>query len=87
MYVQLPPVQEEKILHFPHFPAVYQCVIFRNWGLVPAERLAKVLHTDTTTVLREAEAMGLDPAAVVHPDWMTKGYITIIHYNWHILSY
>ena len=87
MYVQLPPLQEDKILRFPHFPTVYQCVIFRNWGLVPVSRIAVVLGTDETTVRAAAEAMGLDPNGEVNPDWMTKGYITIIHYNWHILSY
>ncbi|MBR4961262.1 MAG: hypothetical protein IKY52_10225, partial [Clostridia bacterium] len=87
MYVQLPPVQEDKLLHFPHFPTVYQCVIFRNWGLVPVSRIAKVIGTDERTVITAAEAMGLDPNTEVNPDWMTKGYITIIHYNWHILSY
>lgn len=87
MYVQLPPVEENKLLHFPHFPTVYQCVIFRNWGLVPVSRIAKVLCTDEGTVTAAAEAMGLEPKPEVNPDWMTKGYITIIHYNWHILSY
>jgi len=87
MYVQLPPLQEDKILHFPYFPTVYQCVIFRNWGLVPADRIASVIGTDEKTVRTAAAEMGLDPNESVNPDWMTKGYITIIHYNWHILSY
>ena len=82
MYIQLPPLREDKILHFRHFPTVHQCVIFRNWGLVPPERIAKVLHTDVGTVKTAAAEMGLNPAMPVHPDWMTKGYITIIHYNW-----
>ena len=61
MYVQLPPLREDKILHFPHFPTVHQCVIFRNWGLVPVNRIAKVLGTDTDTVKTAAAEMGLDP--------------------------
>ncbi len=87
MYTQLPKLDTTKMLHLPHFPTTYQCVIFRNWGLVPVERIAKVLGTDVDTVKTAAEAMGLDPQEPVCPDWMTKGYITIIHYNWHILSY
>lgn len=87
MYVQLPPLREDKILHFPHFPTVHQCVIFRNWGLVPVNRIAKVLDTDENTVRAAAAEMGLDPQLPVYPDWLTKGYITVIHYNWHILSY
>lgn len=85
--IQVPPIQEDKILRFPHFPAVYQCVIFRNWGLVPPERIAKVLGTDVQTVRKSAAAMGFSEQPEVCGDWVTKGYITIIHYNWHILSY
>lgn len=85
MYTQLPKLDTTKMLHLPHFPTTYQCVIFRNWGLVPVDRIAKVLGTDVDTVKTAAEAMGLDPQEPVCPDWMTKGYITIIHYNWHIL--
>lgn len=87
MYTQLPKLDTTKMLHFPHFPTTYQCVIFRNWGLVPVDRIAKVIGTDPYTVKAAAAAMGLDPEKPVHADWMTKGYITIIHYNWHILSY
>ncbi|MBR5446006.1 MAG: hypothetical protein IKV57_07780 [Clostridia bacterium] len=87
MNVQLPPLQEEKILRFPYFPTPWQCVIFRNWGLVPADRIAAVLQTTESVVRAEAAALGLDPETIPHPDWLTKGYITIIHYNWHILSY
>lgn len=87
MYTPLPKLDTTKMLHLSHFPTTYQCVIFRNWGLVPIDRIAKVIGTDTAHVIEAANAMGLDPKEPVHPDWMTKGYITIIHYNWHILSY
>lgn len=86
MNVQLPPIKEN-ILSIPHFPAVYQCVIFRNWGLVPTERIAKVLQTDVETLRQCAVQLGLQQEPEVSGDWNTKGYITIIHYNWHILSY
>ncbi len=85
MYVQLPSVQD-KSLPIPHFPAAYQCVIFRNRGLVPVERIANVIGTDTATVIREAAKMGLDDMSV-YPAWLEKGYITIIRSNWFLLDY
>ena len=87
MNTQLLPVREGKMLPLPHFPAAYQCVIFRNWGLVPADRIARVLGTDMDMLRRCAGQLGLPEDAEASPDWLTKGYITIIHYNWHILTY
>ena len=87
MNLKLPKTDESKALLFPHFPAAYQCVIFRNWGLVPPERIAKVLHTDKESVCQSAKALGLPYESKLCPQWEKKGYITIIHYNWHLLSY
>ena len=36
----------------------WQTVIFRNYGMVPDEALAKVLGTDVQTVRRNAENWG-----------------------------
>ncbi len=85
--IQVPPIQKDKILPLPHFPAAYQCVIFRNWGLVPLERIARVLGTDRAVLEDSAAALGLPREPEVWGDWLGKGYITIIHYNWHLLSY
>ena len=87
MKIPLPPVIKDKILPLPHFPAGFQAVIFRNWGLVDKSRIAAVIGTDEETVTREAQARGLDGSAKAQPDWLTKGYITIIRANWHILDY
>ena len=87
MKIQLPQIKEEKKLKVPHFPTAYQCVIFRNWGLVPEERIAKVVQTDIGTLRECATLMGLPENPEVSEEWVKKGYITIIHYNWHILSY
>jgi len=87
MNIPLPPLREDKCLAVPHFPAPFQCVIFRNWGLVPAERIARVIGTDPETVRRLASDLGLPAEPAVSPDWLTKGYITIIRANWHLLDY
>lgn len=85
MYTQFPPVQN-KTLPIPHFPAHFQAVIFRNWGLVHADRIAEAINTDASTVLHEALRMGL-PNIPADPAWLEKGYITIIRANWFLLDY
>ncbi|MDR0856093.1 MAG: hypothetical protein LBM78_01640, partial [Clostridiales bacterium] len=67
-------------------PATWQTVILRNHGMVPAATLAAVLGTDAETVEREAARLGLQPAAA-DKNWRTRGYITLIRQNWHLLSY
>jgi len=74
-------------LEFPHFPAKHQAVIWRNWELVPVKRLARVLQTDPGTVLDSAAEMGLRIPPLAEPRWLTRGYITIIKNNWHLLPY
>lgn len=69
-----------------HFPSDWQAVIFRNWKLVPAQRLAKILCTDEQTVIKEALKLGLENSEY-NEDWLSKGFITLIRQNWHILSY
>ncbi|MGN1347079.1 MAG: hypothetical protein ACI4V1_09845 [Eubacteriales bacterium] len=87
MNLPLPPVRKEKRLTVPHFPAPFQCVLFRNWGMVPTERIARVIGTDSETACRLAADLGLPPQPHVCPDWLTKGYITILRANWHLLDY
>lgn len=72
---------------FPHFPTVYQAVIWRNWELVPLERLAKVLGTVEESILNAASELGLPVPGPVNPNWLERGYITIIRANWHLLPY
>ena len=85
MYIQLPPVQD-KSLPIPHFPAPFQAVIFRNWGMVPPERIAAVIDTDVETVINEAHKLGLRGEGW-QSAWLEKGYITIIRDNWFLLDY
>ena len=74
-------------LEFKHFPTTFQAVVWRNWGMVPVERLAKALDTTADDIIRIGEDMGL-----VHDDsrcnlWLTRGYQTIIRLNWHLVTY
>lgn len=69
-----------------NFPAPWQAVLFRNYRMVPAENIAAVLGCDTNTVHREAARLGLSQKEY-DPDWLTRGYITIIRSNWYLLPY
>ncbi len=83
----LPEIREDKQLVYEWFPTPAQCVIYRNWGTVRIHKLAEVLKTDIATILRMAEEMGLDTEVDVSDEWLSRGYITIIRNNWHLLDY
>ena len=68
------------------FPCRWQTVIFRNYCMVPAERIARVLACTAEDVHREAARLGLR-AGEHDPRWLTEGYITVIRNNWYLLPY
>ena len=87
MALTLPAVKDGVYMKYGHFPTAYQCFIYRNWETVTPERMAEVLDTDTGTIIKSAEDMGLDTNIEVDPLWYEAGYITIIKHNWHLLTY
>lgn len=74
-------------LEFSHFPTKHQAVIWRNWEMAPAKRLAAVLKTAEAEIVQAAREMGLRVPPVVDKKWLERGYITIIRNNWHLLPY
>lgn len=74
-------------LTYSHFPTSMQAIVWRNWGLVPVERIARVLGATREQVTELAEGMGLPVPQEVDPLWLTRGYITLIRANWHLLTY
>lgn len=77
----------KKALEFPHFPTRMQAFVWRNWGLVPVGRLAAVLQATEAQIGEMAREMGLAFPQEADPRWLTRGYITIIRANWHLLPY
>lgn len=69
-----------------NFLTIWQTVIFRNYGFVPTERIAKVLKTSVETIDLEARRLGLKKFEKVC-DFENQGYITIIRNNWFLLPY
>jgi hypothetical protein len=83
----LPEGNAPSALNFPHFPDRQHAFVWRNWGLVEPARLAKVLGTSQDNVVALATSMGLPPRPAVEPEWRTRGYITVLRRNWHLLPY
>lgn len=81
----LPPIKKVKLERL-NFPQSWQAVIFRNYGFVKTENIAKTLGCDIVAVEREALRLGLDNV-VYDPIWEERGYITTIRNNWFILPY
>lgn len=70
---------------FPHFPSRLHAFIWRNWNLVPTQKIAQVVGATANQILALGKAMGLpDPKPVSDEQWR-RSYITIIRRNWHLL--
>ncbi len=81
----LPPVKSVRDLPF-FTPQKWQTVLFRNYGMVAPQVLARVLRTEEETVRREAARLGIDGIAY-QPAWKKQGYISLIRKNWYLLPY
>ncbi len=77
----------KKPLEFPHFPTRHQAVVWRNWGTVPVENIARAVGAGNEDVLRTGAEMGLRNNPGVTELWLERGYNTIIRDNWHLLPY
>lgn len=83
----LPLGSNPPALMFPHFPTRLQAVIWRNWGMVPVEKLAETLQGTTAQITELAAGMGLKTNDSRCDQWQQRGYISIIRRNWHLLPY
>ena len=83
----LPAGPAPKPVAIPHFPDRMHAFVFRNWSLVGPLRLAKVLGTSPENVIVIAESMGLPAWPPVPGEFKTRGYITLVRRNWHLLPY
>jgi hypothetical protein len=70
-----------------YFPDRVHEFVWRNWGIVEPAKLAAILETSTETVRALAASMGLPPAGTIPPEMKTRGYITLIRRNWHVVPY
>ena len=83
----LPEGSAPAALVSPHFPDRVHEFVWRNWSVVAPSQLAKILGTSAEEVTAMAESMGLPAAVSIPPQMKTRGYITLIRRNWHLLPY
>ncbi|HZK68929.1 MAG TPA: hypothetical protein VFC36_04945, partial [Paludibacter sp.] len=74
-------------IEFKYFPNRVYAVVWRNWNLVEADRIAKTIGCRAKDVNAIAESMGLLSAEKIPPDYKRRMYITILRRNWHLLPY
>ena len=71
----------------PHFPARFQAVIWRNWNRIHPARLAEVLETTEDKIVAAAKLMGLTRDDSDLANFLERGYLTTIRFNWQLLNY
>ena len=81
----LPEIKKVKLQALT-LPTAWQTLIFRCYGYVKTENIARVLGCDTDTVRREAERLGIEELPYAE-DFMRRGYITLIRSCWQLLPY
>ena len=74
-------------LALPHFPDRMHAFVWRNWGLVPTEKIARVLQASESNIAALAESMGLPKEPRITKDQQRRSYLTVIKRNWHLLPY
>ena len=84
---RLPQGEARPALESHHFPDRVHEFVWRNWNAVEPAKLAQVLGASVPEVTELAESMGLPPAATIPPEINSRGYITLIRRNWHLLPY
>jgi len=72
---------------FPHFPSRLHAFVWRNWPLVPVDRMAEVVGAKPADLRRLGAAMGLGKPPRITREQQRRSYITIIRRNWHLLPY
>lgn len=85
--VELPTGPAREPVPLPHFPDALHAYVWRNWQLVPADRLAKVVGSRPNDIRRMGRSMGLADAPAVPPGQTQRLSTTIIRRNWHLLPY
>jgi len=83
----LPKGANPNPLPLAHFPDRLHAFIWRNWPLVPIDRLATVLGTTARNVAAIAASIGLPKQPRISVDQQRRSYITVIKRNWHLLPY
>lgn len=78
----------KEAIDYDYFPHRQYAFVWRNWAVVPKQKIAQILSTSVENVEALATSMGLSAEQRVEPEWTTtRGYITVLRRNWHLLPY
>ncbi len=83
----LPQGKDQAAIESSHFPDRVHEFVWRNWNAVAPAKLAKLLGASVQDIIAMAESMGLPPVDTIPPEMKSRGYITLIRRNWHLLPY
>ncbi|NNJ24996.1 hypothetical protein [Alienimonas chondri] len=85
--VDLPRGDQPPALAIDHFPSRLHAVVWRNWPILPADRIARTVGAEPAQIEALAASMGL-PANQPIPDrFKPYFYKTVLRRNWHLLPY
>ncbi len=85
--VSLPEGSAPSPVICPHFPNALYAFVWRNWQLVPVDRMASVVGASPEQILQIGHGMGLNGPPEITPEQQRRSCITVIRRNWHILPY
>lgn len=83
----LPVGSHPPALEYSYYPNKVYAVVWRNWNLVPTERIAAALQCTSSEVEELGYSMGLPPLIDVPESYEEQMYITVVRRNWHLLPY
>ncbi len=69
----------------PHFPSPLHAYVWRNWMLVPVDRLAEAIDAKPEDLVALGHRMGLSGPPEITPGRFERAYISVIRANWHLL--
>lgn len=85
--VNLPVGSAPEPLALPHFPDALHAYVWRNWSLVPADRLASAVQATPEQIAAIGHSLGLEGPPAIGAEQEARSYITVIRRNWHLLPY
>ena len=83
----LPKGSAPVALPLPHFPDRLHAFVWRNWSLVPLERMARVVEAKPAELRALGMALGLGQPPRITADQQRRSFLTVIKRNWHLLPY
>lgn len=83
LFIVLSPIFAEEIRpDLDYFPSRLHAAIFRNWDIVPHERLAKVLGANISTIEKVGKKLGLTKTKSLRPEEVTRNVEIVLRRNW-----